>query len=267
MNLFEQIQEAVKYCNLYEGYRVGIFINRKEYKRVELSDLLYQSGFIPSYQAFRKTRNETLITFSNGSYIKILVARENCLWQRFNMIITDYEIDYSVKTTIIYPCLINYVNYKSGDEVKIKHFWGDFGNIWKSLCEYREEKENMTLLGTTSMGANYSFKNGEGIISYSIPLVELDEDNKHILLYGAAGIDTFEYYATFVNKTKETFLVIKGECDWYDGKFKNDINIRLKIDTDIYDGYTVDWNDGILMVELKEIINEKPKFAEINRFG
>lgn len=101
---------------------------------------------------------------------------------------------------------------------------------------------------------------------YTTPFETIDKDNKRILLYRATGIDTFEYEKEFVNRTKETFLNIKGECDWYDGTYKNSVNIHLAINTDVYNGYEVAWESGILVVTLYEIVNKEPEFNEIGPF-
>ena len=40
--------------------------------------------------------------------------------------------------------------------------------------------------------------------------------------------------------------------------FENDINIHLLVDTDVYGGYEVNINDGMVMIVLHEIKNEAP---------
>ena len=261
MNLFEQIQQAVEYCNLYSGYKVGILVN-KLHKQVELSNLLYQSGFIHSYRGFRKMRDETLITFSNGSYIKLKVARENARGHRFNMIIEDDMIEYTVSRTIIQPMLRHWIAADSTLEIKPEYLRGDFGDIWKSFKEYRDQEgeNNMeTLAGT--LGCGTLTLSGE---THAYPFKVFEENNTKVLFYNAIGISEFEYGTEFVNRTKETYLNIKGECNWADGKYKNSVDVHLKIDTGVYDRYEVTWDDGILAVTLFEIINEAPKFENVN---
>jgi len=261
LNLFEQIQQAVKYCNLYEGYKVGIFVDSL-HKLVSLSELLYQSGFICQYKDFRITRNETLIVFPNGSYIKIQVARVNCCGQRFNMVIVDDAIDYTVKTKIILPCLINYVNYKSGEGVKFKRSYADFSNIWKSFKDYRDQEGEDIMEALAGTLGYETLTLSEATHAY--PFKVFEENNTKVLFYNAIGISEFEYGTEFINRKKETYLNIKGECDWADGEYKNTVDIHLKIDTEVYDRYEVTWKDGILVVTLFEIINEAPKFENVN---
>ena len=66
-----------------------------------------------------------------------------------------------------------------------------------------------------------------------------------------------------MNKTRETFLVIKGQYANESIGFENDINVRLKIDTKVYNGYTVFIDNGMVQVTLYEIPNEEPEFKDL----
>ena len=95
---------------------------------------------------------------------------------------------------------------------------------------------------------------------YDRPVVEKEINNDKVLLYEAWGIpkDMIAYETEFINKTKQTYLNIKGEFKNEIIGFENDINVHLRIDTDIYDGYEVHIEDGLVTVILHEIKNEPP---------
>lgn len=106
-------------------------------------------------------------------------------------------------------------------------------------------------------GGNF---NMEDLIYHDHPVVEKDLNGYKVLLYEAWGIPKclIEYSTEFINKTKETYLNIVGKFENESIGFENDINVHLKIDTDIYDGYEVHIEDGLITVSLHEIENEVP---------
>lgn len=83
---------------------------------------------------------------------------------------------------------------------------------------------------------------------------------KMILVFNALGIprENIDYKTEFVNKSKESYLVVQGNVELKDLNYENGINIRMKIDTDIYDGYDVYIENGLVLVRLHEIVNEAP---------
>lgn len=87
-----------------------------------------------------------------------------------------------------------------------------------------------------------------------------------IYIYNAIGIpkENIKYETEFVNRTKETYLNIKGEHKVEDIGFENDIDVHLLIDTNVYDKYEVDFHDGLIFVFLHEIINEKPVLEDVS---
>lgn len=86
------------------------------------------------------------------------------------------------------------------------------------------------------------------------------------LVYNAIGIpkENIKYETEFVNRTKETYLNIKGEHKVEGIGFENEIDVHLLIDTDVYDKYEVDFHDGLVFVFLHEIINEKPVLEDVS---
>ena len=90
----------------------------------------------------------------------------------------------------------------------------------------------------------------------------MDSNDKSLDIYRKEVYDNnkdmITYETEFVNKTKQTYLNIKGEFKREIIGFENDINVHLRIDTDIYDGYEVHIEDGLVTVILHEIKNEAP---------
>ena len=95
---------------------------------------------------------------------------------------------------------------------------------------------------------------------YDRPVVEKELNGDKVMLYKAWGIpkDLITYSTEFVNKTKQTYLNVSGRHEMHELGFKNDLNIHLLIDTNIYDGYEVHVEDGLVTVVLHEIKNEAP---------
>ena len=95
---------------------------------------------------------------------------------------------------------------------------------------------------------------------YHRPVIEKEVNNTKVLIYEALGIpkDLIKYETEFVNKTKQTYLNIKGEFNNEIYDFANSINVHLRIDTNIYSGYEVNIGDGLVTVTLHEVINEAP---------
>ena len=76
-----------------------------------------------------------------------------------------------------------------------------------------------------------------------------------------SGKENIKYETEFVNRTKETYLNIKGE---YKDIFENEIDVHLLIDTDVYNKYEVEFRDGLVIVFLHEIINKKPTLEDVS---
>lgn len=102
------------------------------------------------------------------------------------------------------------------------------------------------------------------MVFYDTPVTEKELNGNKVLLYEAWGIpkNMVTYETEFINKTKETYLNIKGKHENESIGFENDINVHLKVDTDIYDGYEVYIEDGLVTVVLHEIKNEAPVFKD-----
>lgn len=88
-----------------------------------------------------------------------------------------------------------------------------------------------------------------------------------IYIYNALGIPkkNIKYKTEFINRTKQTYLNIKGEYKAEDIGFENKINVHLFINTDVYDKYEVQFHDGLVFVVLHEIINKKPTLIDVSK--
>ena len=153
------------------------------------------------------------------------------------------------------------MNYtKASLSEKYKQIYPSDSEVTKMLQEQRK------------MLNNICFKNGEYIklekeyecmfISneYNTPIRTIEKDNNKILVFNALGIpkENIEYKTEFVNKSKESYLVVQGNVELVDLNYENGINIRMRIDTDIYDGYDIYIENGLVFVRLHEIVNEAP---------
>mgnify|MGYP000880629168 CR=1 FL=1 len=106
---------------------------------------------------------------------------------------------------------------------------------------------------------------GEWGNKYDTPIETIERNCQKILQYELIGLgrDHIAIDTDLVNKTKELYLTEKGEfIDDLTG-FENDINIRLKIDTDIYCSYDYKIENGILTIILFEKINNIPEFFRV----
>lgn len=103
--------------------------------------------------------------------------------------------------------------------------------------------------------------------NYDRAIVDKELNGTRVLLYEAWGIpkNKITYETEFINKTKQTYLNIKGEYSIEDIGFENDLNVHLLIDTDVYDGFQVSVEDGMVTVEIHEIENEKPELKDLSK--
>ena len=116
------------------------------------------------------------------------------------------------------------------------------------LCEESFKKEYMCMFDNHTA-------------AYRVAQVGTDK----IYIYNATGIpkENIKYETEFVNRTKETYLNIKGEYTDEMLELDNKINVHLNVDTDVYDGYEVHIKDGLVFVVLHEIINEQPVLKDM----
>lgn len=228
----------------------------------------------------RNNQHESLIRYPNGSSIRIIPASSSTRGFRFNGAIIDFQIDSTSVDMIILPAITSieqengsyeendrpfqrvfYCNINESDVIKSDQMSHQL--IYESSAYYKYKLLDSLLY-------SYQKENQEKFLreymcmwennTYDHPVVEKELNGNKVLLYEAWGIPKglIEYSTEFVNKTKQTYLNINGEYKIEEIGFENDINVHLEIDTNIYDGYEVHIEDGLITVTLHEIKNEIP---------
>ena len=94
------------------------------------------------------------------------------------------------------------------------------------------------------------------------PFSIVEKDNCKILQYELVGLNKHHITVQkeFVNKTKTLYVTVEGKYEDRLTGWKNDINIKLQVDYNLYNKVTWNIQDGILNVILHEIVNEEPEF-------
>ena len=259
MDLVTAIQKQINFCQYNEKYRCGIFVKNSERIKIvtEVISYLLQnpSGIIE----LKKNKCDVLVTFRNGSLIRVVVANDGARGYRWNGLIIDSDISQEVINTVILPRLILLKleddQYNSNDHPRDRVYY----------CSINEDN-------IIEVKKSIQFCNGKYISfekeyecmffsnEYNTAIRTIEKDNNKILVFNALGIprENIEYKTEFVNKSKESYLVIQGKVELKDINYENGINISVRIDTDIYDGYEVKIEDGLIRVVLHEIKNEAP---------
>lgn len=281
-NLVQALEKQIGFCNQYTRYRCGIFVRTKEQR--EIVEKCIQNLTL-SYGWAKHDRWESIVHWDNGNYIKIFTVNDSIRGNRLNGAIIESEIDKDIVNTLTMPFLMvrtDSTGHKIEEfsSVKSRVFTVDINksNVIESknhsiyistgwqrnmlsrglrnsnifiddLCEESFKKEYM-----------YMFDNHT--VAYRVAQIGTDK----IYVYNATGIpkENIKYETEFVNRNKETYLNINGEYKNEDIGFDNEINVHLLIDTDIYDKYEVEFHDGLVIVVLHEIINEKPVLKDVS---
>lgn len=270
MNLFDAIQKQMNFCQYNEKYKCGIFVKNSERIKIvtEIISYLLQnpSGVIE----LKKNKCDALVTFRNGSLIRVIVANDGARGYRWNGLIIDSDINQEVINTIILPHLIPLDQYNSNDKPRDREYYCSINEDDKNNNQLLYVKNNEQLFYKNQncikfCNNNYiSFEKEYECMSfndnYHRPIIEKEVNNTKILIYEALGVpkDLIKYETEFINKTKQTYLNIKGEFNNEIYDFANSINVHLRIDTNIYSGYEVNIEDGLVTVTLYEIINKVP---------
>ena len=223
--------------------------------------------------------------WNNGNCIEVLPVNDSVRGHRFNGVIIENEIERDIVNSLIMPYLMVRIDstghkIEEFNNVKERIFTVDIGKSdviesknrsiyistgWQrnilsrglrnsnifidDLCEENFKKEY------TCMFNNYT-------AAYRVAQVGTDK----IYIYNATGIpkENIKYETEFVNRTKETYLNIKGEHKVEDIGLENEINVHLFTDTNVYDKYEVEFHDGLIIVVLHEIINDKPVLEDVS---
>lgn len=271
MDLATAIQKQINFCQYNEKYKCGIFVKNSERIKIVTEVISYLIQNPSGVIELKKNKCDALVTFRNGSLIRVIVANDGVRGYRWNGLIIDSDISQEIINTIILPRLIllklENGQFSNNDNPKDRVYY----------CSINEDdKNNNQLLYVSSTYNKYQncikFGNGNSISfekeyecmffnnEYNTAIRTIEKDNNKILVFNALGIpkENIEYKTEFINKSKESYLVIQGKVELKDINYENGINVCVRIDTNIYDGYEVKIEDGLITVILHEIINEVP---------
>ena len=290
-NLVQALEKQIRFCEQYKRYKCGVFVRTQIQREIAakcISNLLSSSVQVQH----RASSHETRFWWENGSCITVLQVSDYVRGHKFNGVVIDGEIDRDVANYSIMPYLttitydIEDKRIENFDNVEERVFVVDIkckdikeselAQIIKPLVycsskidfsemrRYDEVLRNAITVGK-ELGLfkkeNKSMFNNH-TAAFRVAQVGIDK----IYIYNAIGIpkENIKYETEFVNRTKETYLNIKGEYKVEDIGFENEIDVHLLIDTNIYDKYEVEFHDGLVIVVLHEIINEKPVLEDVS---
>lgn len=251
----------MKFCREQNRYKCGIFVT-SQIKREIVGKVI--KDIIPQYK-LQRLRIDSMVTeaiFLNGNIIRVVMANDSARGYRFNGVIVDSDTEKEVIDCVIMTHLMPLHNedgmYKQDDKPQNRFMtvdinWNDTiksEKIFNSRGIFEREYKCMWI--------------GD---KYDSPIVTKELNNDKVMLYNAFGIpkENIKYETEFVNKTKQTYLNVTGHAELKDLGFENQINIHMLIDTDIYDGYEVNVNDGMVMIILHEIKNEVPVLRDFGQ--
>ena len=269
INLVEALQKQINFCENKEKYKCGIYVENPERIKI-VANVISNLLPVPNRNIeLKMNQYDAGARWQNGSIIKIINASENARGQRFNGVIIDNDIDNRIVSCVIMPAIrpirvfieetdkemyerIYTVGISKDDIEKSKKY------ITRGLRSNRVIVDDLFFMNEKLFEKEYEpmFISNE----YNAPIRTIEKDNNKILVFNALGIprENIEYKTEFINKSKESYLVVHGSVELKDLNYENGINIRMKIDTDIYDGYDVYIENGLVFVRLHEIINEAP---------
>lgn len=218
--------------------------------------------------------------WNNGNCIEVLPVNDSVRGHRFNGVIIENEIERDIVNSLIMPYLMVRID-SSGHKIE------EFNNVKERIFTVDISKNDVIESKNRSIYISTGWR--RGLRNSNIFIDDLCEEsfkkeyicmfNNHtaafrvaqvgtdkIYIYNAIGVpkENIKYETEFVNRTKETYLNIKGEHKVEDIGFENDIDVHLLIDTNVYDKYEVDFHDGLIFVFLHEIINEKPVLEDVS---
>lgn len=284
MNLVQALEKQIEFCNQYTRYKCGVFVRTKEQREIVMkciSNLLLDR----SNTQLRNYAWKLGCYWNNGNCIEVLPVNDSVRGHRFNGVIIENEIERDIVNSLIMPYLmvridstehkieefnnvkerIFAVDINNGDVIKSKNYSIYISTGWqRNMLSRGLRSSNMFIddLCEESFKKEYMCMFNNHTAAYRVAQVGTDK----IVVYNATGIpkENIKYETEFVNRTKETYLNINGEHKAEDIGFKNEIDVHLLIDTNIYDKYEVEFHDGLVFVMLHEIINEKPVLEDVS---
>ena len=106
MDLATAIQKQINFCQYNEKYRCGIFVKNSERLKIVTEVISYLLQNPNGVIELKKSKYDTLVSFRNGSLIRVIVANDGARGQRYNGAIIDSDIIQEIIDTVIFPCLI-----------------------------------------------------------------------------------------------------------------------------------------------------------------
>lgn len=289
-NLVQALEKQIEFCNQYTRYKCGVFVRTKEQREIVMkciSNLLLDRR----NTQLRNYAWKLGCYWNNGNCIEVLPVNDSIRGHRFNGVIIENEIERDIINSLIMPYLMVRIDstghkIEEFNNVKERIFTVDikcedikeselaqfikapvYYHNKMNFLEMRRYDEALRKIMTVSKELGLFKKENKNMfnnytIAYRVAQVGTDK----IYIYNAIGIpkENIKYETEFVNRTKETYLNIKGEHKVEDIGFENDIDVHLLIDTNIYDKYEVEFHDGLVIVVLHEIINEKPVLEDVS---
>lgn len=281
-NLLQALEKQIEFCNQYTRYKCGVFVRTKEQREIVMkciSNLLLDRRNIQ----LRNYAWKLGCYWNNGNCIEVLPVNDSVKGHRLNGVIIENEIEKDIVNSLIMSYLMVRID-STGHKIE------EFNNVKERIftvdikCEDVKESELAQIIKPLYCPSKIDFVE---MRRYDEALKELrlfKKENKNmfnnhtaafrvaqvgtdkIFVYNAIGIpkENIRYETEFVNRTKETYLNIKGEHKVEDIGFESEIDVHLLIDTDVYDKYEVDFHDGLVFVFLHEIINEKPVLEDVS---
>ena len=269
IDLIEVLQKQMNFCENKEKYKCGIYVENPERIKI-VANVISNLLPVPNRNIeLRMNQYDAGARWQNGSIIRIINASENVRGQRFNGVIIDNDIDNRIVSCVIMPTIrpIRVFNEETDKEMYERIYTVGISKddiekskkyITRGLRSNRVIVDDLFFMNEKLFEKEYEcmFISNE----YNAPIRTIEKDNNKILVFNALGIprENIEYKTEFVNKSKESYLVVHGSVELKDLNYENGINIRMKIDTDIYDGYDVYIENGLVFVRLHEIVNEAP---------
>lgn len=292
IDLVQALENQMRFCQEKSNYKCGVYIKDKIQRQIVMDTI---SNLIPIPNRNIELRMSVSCgeaRWRNGSVLRIINANESARGHRINGAIINNEIDREIVNCVIMPALklitTNYetCEYEPDSELAKRIYTVDMS--CDDVNKAKNKKQQLIYVSSRGYGNTFQwqrdlldtmrysmeFKNNNYIKfekeykamwnDYDTPVVEKEVNNDKVMLYEAWGIpkDMITYETEFVNKTKQTYLNIKGEFKNEMIGFENDINVHLRVDTNIYDGYEVHIEDGLITVVLHEIKNEAPVFRD-----
>ena len=279
-NLVQALEKQIEFCNQYTKYKCGVFVRTKAQREIVMkciSNLLLDLSNIQ----LRNYEWKLGCYWNNGNCIEVLPVNDSVRGHRFNGVIIENEIERDVVNSLIMPYLMVRID-STGHKIE------EFNNVKERIFTVDINKSDVTESKNRSIYILTGWR--RGLRNSNIFIDDLCEEsfkkeytcmfNNHtaafrvaqvgtdkIYIYNAIGIpkENIKYETEFINRTKETYLNIKGEYKAEDIEFENKIDVHLLIDTDVYDKYEVWFHDGLVLVFLHEIINKKPVLEDVSK--